>query len=74
MIFTSPGNGIVEMPAIIVAVNRDGTCNLAVFMDADSIDKTSRTGDVPGPCPPVLSRGHVPEGAGPDTWHWPIRE
>ena len=64
------GEGLVHVPAIIVAVWGPETVNLQVFTDRGN----SESYDDPPNTKWVTSVGYDETGSQPRTWHWPERE
>lgn len=56
-----------ERPALITGV-AVGTANLQVFLDA-SLDAPMFGGSMEDVAGAMLTKGNVPEGSGPGTWH-----
>lgn len=68
------GEGLVHLPAVIVAVWGDTCVNLQVFADGGNSEEHCGGTAAPSNVKWITSVSQDETAAQPRTWHWPERE
>lgn len=68
------GEGLVHLPAMVVAVWGEACVNLQVFTDGSNSEDSLNGCAAPGNVKWITSVGQDETAAQPRTWHWPERE